>query len=88
MKKLNESLSFMNIKEKIKTYSNNIKIPGLKGITLYDLSYFIYQLVKKGNLNIKSAAISFDFFIALFPTMIFFLTLIPFIPVSDFQDRF
>ena len=86
-KKLNESLLFMNIKEKIKTYSNNIKIPGLKGITLYDLSYFIYQLVKKGNLNIKSAAISFDFFIALFPTMIFFLTLIPFIPVSDFQDR-
>ncbi len=88
MKKTLDSLSFIKTaKEKTILISKKFKIPGLKGLTLYDISSFIYNLIKKGNLNIKSAAISFDFFIALFPTMIFFLTLIPFIPVSDFQDR-
>jgi len=88
MKKTLDSLSFIKTaKEKTVLISKKFKIPGLKGLTLYDISSFIYNLIKKGNLNIKSAAISFDFFIALFPAIIFFLTLIPFIPVSDFQDR-
>ena len=44
-------------------------------------------MCQQSYINVKSAAISFDFFIALFPAIIFFLTLIPFIPIDDFQDR-
>ena len=90
MKKENESLSKFNLtkqKEKIITLSKGTKIPGLKGLSLYDIFSFIINSIRKGNLNVKSAAISFDFFIALFPAIIFFLTLIPFIPIDDFQDR-
>ena len=42
-----------NSKEKIRTLSNNVKIPGLKGLTVYDIANFIYHLIKKGNLSIS-----------------------------------
>ncbi len=90
MSKDNKSISKFNLKkqkEVVIGLSKKTNVPGLKGVSLYKIFTFIINSIKKGNLNTKSAAISFDFFIAIFPAIIFFLTLIPFIPIHDFQDR-
>lgn len=50
------------------------------------LTFFI-ESFQKGQFGIRSAAISFKFFLALFPMLIFFLSLIPFIPIDNFQEE-
>ena len=41
---------------------------------------------KNGNYSVKSSAIAFDFFTAIFPSMIFLITLLPLIPIDNFKD--
>ncbi len=36
--------------------------------------------------NIRASSLAFSFFLALFPTIIFLFTLIPYIPIHSFQD--
>jgi len=67
--------------------SQKTQLPGFKNISIYDLLKFIGSSFKKGKLNLRSAAVSFHFFTALFPGLIFILTLIPYIPIIDFQER-
>lgn len=48
---------------------------------------FFAESFQKGQFGIRSAAISFKFFMALFPMLIFFISLIPFVPIDNFQDE-
>lgn len=56
-------------------------------MTLYEIIDFVLDTFKKAQFGIRSAAISFKFFMALFPTLVFFLSLIPFIPIENFQEN-
>ena len=63
-----------------------IKIPGLMGMSLYDvLEMYIIGIVK-GALTTRAGGIAFSFFMAVFPFLLFILTLIPYIPIEGFQD--
>ncbi len=62
-----------------------IVLPGFGGFSVYHISRFFFHALFKGNLVDRAAAISFRLFTALFPAIIVLLTLIPFIPVPDFQ---
>lgn len=65
-----------------------IKIPGLQGMTLYDvLEMYIIGIVN-GAVTARAGGIAFSFFMALFPFLLFILTLIPFIPIEGFQSDF
>lgn len=63
-----------------------IKIPGSDGLSLYDLSIFFFNGLMQRSITSRAAALSFTFFLALFPAIIFFFTLIPYIPIKGFQD--
>jgi len=52
---------------------------------LYNVLKFFFKGLFEGRLTMRASAISFDFFLALFPSIIFFFTIIPFIPIDDFQ---
>lgn len=65
-----------------------IPVPGLEGMTLYDLLEMYFIGIVKGALTSRAGGISFSFFMALFPFMLFMLTLIPFIPIDGFQENF
>lgn len=54
-----------------------IKIPGLQGMSLYDLLEMYFIGIVKGALTSRAGAIAFSFFMALFPFLLFILTLIP-----------
>lgn len=65
-----------------------IKIPGLLGMSLYDLLEMYILGIVKGALTSRAGAIAFSFFMALFPFLLFILTLIPFVPIEGFQNDF
>ena len=65
-----------------------IKLPLLKGLSLYDLLKLYGSGIIEGDLAYRASAISFSFFMALFPFALFILNLIPFIPIEGFQQDF
>jgi len=68
-------------------YSRKLVIPGFDGMPLYDVAEFFLKGLSKGALSMRAAAFSYNFFLALFPAIIFFFTIIPYIPIEGFQDQ-
>lgn len=67
-------------------FTKKITIPGFDGLPLYDVARFFFKGIFQGSLTARASSIAFSFFLAIFPMIIVFFTLIPFIPVKDFQD--
>jgi membrane protein len=63
-----------------------IKIPFFQGQSIYDVLKFFYIGIVEGNVTSRAASVSFSFFLALFPGLIFIFTLIPYIPIEGFQE--
>ncbi|NJW52742.1 YihY/virulence factor BrkB family protein [Salinimicrobium oceani] len=64
-------------------------LPGFEGLSLYDLIIIFYAGIVKGTFSARASAISFSFFMALFPFLLFLLNLIPFVDfIDDFQIAF
>lgn len=62
------------------------KIPlSSNAFSLYDLLELYVVGIIKGALTHRASAISYSFFIAMFPFLLFILNLIPYIPIDNFQ---
>jgi len=68
------------------SHSQRIVLPGFDGKPLYDVTVFFIRGLSKGYITQRAAAISFSLFLAIFPFLIFLFTIIPFIPVTNFQQ--
>lgn len=66
--------------------SKKVVIPGFDGVPLYYVGIFFIKGISKGYLTTRAAAIAFSFFLAIFPIILVFFTLIPFIPIANFQE--
>ena len=64
---------------KIIDFLKVIKPPGFNGFSFYDLLEMYVIGIVKGTLSSRAGSISFSFFMALFPFLLFVLNLIPFI---------
>lgn len=73
---------------KTKILLSSVKLPFLEGISLFELLHFYINGLIKGDLSYRAAAISWSFFMALFPFALFILNLIPYIPIDNFQKDF
>ena len=62
-----------------------IKLPGGKSFSVYDLIEMYLLGIIRGALTARAGSISFSFFMALFPFLLFVLNLIPFIPIINFD---
>jgi len=67
--------------------SRKLVIPGFEGLSFYVVSKFFIQGIRNGALNMRASSLAFNFFLALFPSIIFLFTLIPYIPIENFQDE-
>ena len=56
--------------------------------SLYDLLELYISGLIKGTLTHRASAIAYSFFLAIFPFLLFILTLIPYIPIDHFQVDF
>jgi len=79
--------SFPGIKQVI-AFLSLIRIPGLKGFSMYELLELYVVGIIKGALTARAGSISFSFFMALFPFLLFVLNLIPFIPTVFSIENF
>lgn len=57
--------------------------PGFDGIPVYDVMTFFFEEIRRDQLTMRAAAISYNLLLAIFPSLIFLFTLIPYIPVQD-----
>lgn len=67
-------------------FGKRIKIPGLQGMSLYDVIEMYIIGILEGALTTRASGIAYSFFMAIFPFMLFILTLIPYIPIEGFQE--
>lgn len=69
-------------------FIKKIKLPGLEGLSLYDLLELYITGIVKGALTSRASAIAFSFFTAIFPFLLFILIVIPYIPIEGFKVEF
>ncbi|WP_396637603.1 YihY/virulence factor BrkB family protein [Maribacter sp. R77961] len=56
-----------------------VKLPGFEGLSIYDLAEMYILGILEGTLSTRASAIAFSLFMALFPLLIFMVTLVPFL---------
>ena len=66
----------------------SIQLPGLEGLSLYDLFEMYILGIINGALSIRASAVAYSFFIAIFPFLLFIIILIPYIPIESFKYEF
>lgn len=75
-------------------FLKNLRLPGFEGLSVYDLMEMYVLGILKGTLSTRASAIAFSLFMALFPLLIFMVTLVPFmvsyisIEHGDFDVQF
>lgn len=64
-----------------------IVLPGFYGIPIINVIRFVFKGFRKGDLVTRASSIAFNLLMALLPATIFIFTLIPFIPIPNFQQE-
>ena len=63
-----------------------VRFPGTKS-PLMDVLIDFFKLFTKGRTVDRAAGVAFNFFVALFPLILFFFTLMPYIPIPHLYER-
>ncbi|MDG1350278.1 MAG: YihY/virulence factor BrkB family protein [Crocinitomicaceae bacterium] len=87
MKKKNyiQDLSFYKY---TKGWLQKKQLPRYTGFSFYDLLKMYFYGLVKGDLTSRAGSISYSFFMAIFPALLFVLNLIPYIPIANFTETF
>jgi len=83
MMRIIKGVRTINIKEGI----NKLVLPGFDGMPISEVLKFVIKGFRKGVLVTRASSIAFNLLIALLPASIFIFTLIPFIPIPNFQEE-
>jgi len=67
-------------------WAKKISLPGFEGIPIYDVIAFFFKGLLNGALTTRASSIAFHFCLALLPAIIYLFTLIPYIPLDNFQE--
>jgi len=63
-----------------------IKPIGFSGLSIYDVAIFFWKGLMEGAITTRASSLAFNFFLAFFPSIIVFFTLIPYIPIDGLQE--
>lgn len=77
--------SFKRLLIYFKLILKKIVIPGFDGVSIYEVLNFFFKGLLKGAITMRASAVAFNFFLALFPTIIFIFTIIPYLPIPNFD---
>jgi membrane protein len=82
-----KSINLADIRaRKIISLAKRITIPGFEGIPIYDVVVFFVRGLQKGALTTRASSIAFHFFLASLPALIYFITLLPFLPIANLES--
>lgn len=67
--------------------SKQLVLPGFDGLPVYDVLSFLIEGIQKNSLTTRASSLAFRFFLAIFPSIIFLFSLVPFIPIDNFKHE-
>jgi len=76
------------IRQSLKRSLQHLPVPGFSGMSLYDLLQLYWDGIVHGFITVRAGAIAYSFFMAIFPFLLFTMTLIPLVPIDGFQEDF
>lgn len=79
--KIYQSKPVQGLLQWTKTHS----LPGFKRLPIFDVLKFVWQEMNKENINIRANSAAYSFFLALFPFLLFLLTLVAYFKSDQFQ---
>lgn len=65
----------------------NLVLPGFDGVPISDVLSFIAKGFRKGVMVTRASSIAFNLLLAMTPASIFLFSLIPFVPIPNFQQE-
>lgn len=65
---------------------HKMRIPGAYGASVYDIGSAFFKSIKDIRLTERAAAISFNFLMAIPPSLIFLCSLVPYLPMETVQE--
>lgn len=71
---------------KVVSFTKKKSLPGFNQVPVFNVTKYFFDAVSKGTLGTRSASLAFNFFLAIFPGILFLFSLIPFIPIHGFFD--
>lgn len=66
--------------------AKKVKPIGFAGLSIYDVARFFWKGLLEGAITTRASSLAFNFFLAFFPSIIVFFTLIPYIPIEGLQE--
>jgi membrane protein len=87
-KEIEEKLDKIPVINWLVRFFKQIKLPGFKGLSVYDLLELYTLGIVNGALTTRASAIAFNFFTAIFPFLLFVLIIMPYIPIEGFDKEF
>ncbi len=67
----------------IREKSKKLILPGFEGLSVYAVFHFFVEQIKREGLNVRAAAISFNFLMAIPAATLFLFTLVPYLAISN-----
>ena len=86
-KRIEDNLEKIPVLNILVRLCKKVKVPGLQGMSLYEVLEMYILGIVKGALTTRAGGIAYSFFMAIFPFLLFLLTLIAYIPIDGFQDE-
>lgn len=65
---------------------DNVVPRGFGGASLYVVGKVLLREIRANRLNIRGAAVTYNFFMAIPPSLLFFCSLVPYLPLHGVQD--
>lgn len=86
LKSFKEKILSVKLFARVIAFTKKFVLPGFDKVPLYYVVKFFAHALFNGALSSRAASVSFSFFLAIFPGIIFLFTLIPIIPIDGFQE--
>ncbi len=77
---LRNKIEHLPVVKQIVDWTKSHTFLGFKGVNIYQVFYFLFQEAKRNDLNTRASAMTYHFFMALFPSLIFLFTLTAYFP--------
>lgn len=66
--------------------ARRIVLPGFEGLSLYEVGKFFFREIRNNKLNVRGAAVTYNFLMAIPPTLLFLFSLVPYLPLENVQQ--
>lgn len=83
--KLKNRIKSSKTVRKLTEWANKSSLPGFEGIPVWSVIRLMFYEMMYGNMFIRANAMAFTLFISIFPALIMLITLVPYIPIQNFD---